>query len=58
MDVFIKTDKFLSSEPGAGPHRRAAVQATSEHHLPPWGMKPTVLDRRNLLDLHTLTRTH
>jgi hypothetical protein len=33
-------------------------QATSEHHLPPWGMKPTVLDRRNLLDLHTLTRTH
>ena len=33
-------------------------QTTSEHYLPPWGMKPTVLDRRNLLDLHTLTRTH
>jgi putative transposase len=35
-----------------------AVQTTSEHHLPPWGMKPTVLDQRNLLDLHTLTLTH
>ena len=34
------------------------AQTTSEHHLPPWGMKPTVLDQRNLLDLHTLTRTH
>jgi hypothetical protein len=33
-------------------------QTTSEHHLPPWGMKPTVLDQRNLLDLHTLTRTY
>jgi hypothetical protein len=30
-------------------------QTTSEHYLPPWGMKPTVLDQRNLLDLHTLT---
>jgi hypothetical protein len=34
------------------------TQTTSEHHLPPWGMKPTVLDHRNMLDLHMLTRTH
>ena len=38
--------------------RRRRWQTTSEHHLPPWGMKPTVLDQRNLLDLHTLTLTH
>jgi hypothetical protein len=36
----------------------AALQTTSEPHLPPWGMKPTGLDRRNVLDLHALTRTH
>ena len=34
------------------------IQTASEHYLPPWGMKPTVLDQRNPLDLHTLTRTH
>jgi hypothetical protein len=34
------------------------VQTASEHYLPPWGMKPTVLDQRNPLDLHTLTLTH
>jgi hypothetical protein len=33
-------------------------QTTSEHYLPLWGMKPTVLDHCNLLDLHTLARTH
>src|SRR5688500_921430 len=30
----------------------------SQHYLPLWGMKPTVLDQRNLLDLHTLILTH
>jgi hypothetical protein len=29
-------------------------QTASQHYLPPWGMKPTVLDLRNLADLHTL----
>jgi transposase len=33
-------------------------QTTSEHYLPPWGMKPTVLEHHNLVDLHTLTLTH
>ena len=33
-------------------------QSASEHYLPPWGMKPTMLDQRHLLDLQTLTRTH
>jgi hypothetical protein len=33
-------------------------QTTSEHYLPPWGMKPTVSDQRNLVDLHTLILTH
>ena len=33
-------------------------QTTSEHYLPLWGMKPTVLDQCNLLDLHTLPLTH
>jgi hypothetical protein len=36
----------------------ARVQTASQHYLPPWGMKPTVLDQRNLLDLYTLTLTH
>jgi hypothetical protein len=35
-----------------------AYQTASEHYLPPWGMKPTVLDPRNPLDFHTLTRMH
>jgi hypothetical protein len=35
-----------------------AGQTASEHHLPPWGMKPTVLDQCNLSDLHTLTLAH
>jgi hypothetical protein len=26
--------------------------------LPLWGMKPTVLEQRNLLDLHKLILTH
>jgi hypothetical protein len=30
-------------------------QTASQHCLPPWGMKPTVLDQRNLSDLHMLT---
>jgi hypothetical protein len=34
------------------------IQTTSEHYLPLWGTKPTVLDPSNLLDLHTLTLTH
>jgi hypothetical protein len=34
------------------------MQTTSEHYLPPWGTKPTVLDQRKLLDLHTLTLTN
>jgi hypothetical protein len=34
------------------------TQTTSEHCLLWWGMKPTVLDQRNLVDLHTLTLTH
>src|SRR5262245_31712296 len=38
--------------------RRCAPQTASEHYLPPWGMKPTVSDRRNLLDLHTLALIH
>jgi hypothetical protein len=33
-------------------------QTASQHYLPLWGMKPTVLDHCNLLDLHTLTRTY
>jgi hypothetical protein len=36
----------------------AVEQTASEHCLPLWGMKPTVLNQRNLLDLHTLTLTH
>jgi hypothetical protein len=39
-------------------HYGLRVQTTSEHCLPPWGMKPTVLDQRHLLDLHTLTLMH
>jgi hypothetical protein len=34
------------------------LQTTSEHCLPLWGMKPTVLDHHNLADLHALTLTH
>src|SRR5262245_4178325 len=34
---------------------RLGVQTTSEHHLPRWGIKPTVLDHPNVLDLHALT---
>ena len=34
------------------------VQTASQHYLPPWGMKPTVSDRRNLVDFHLLTRAH
>jgi hypothetical protein len=37
---------------------RRPRQTTSEHYLPLWGMKPTVLDQCNLLDLHTLILTH
>ena len=33
-------------------------QTTSERYLPLWGMKPTVSDQCNLLDLHTLALTH
>jgi hypothetical protein len=33
-------------------------QTASEHYLPLWGMKPSVLEQRNLLDLHTLILTH
>ena len=33
------------------------VQTASEHYVPLWGMKPTVLGHRKLLDLHMLTRT-
>jgi hypothetical protein len=33
-------------------------QITSEHCLPPWEMKPTVLDHHNLADLHPLALTH
>jgi DNA-binding MarR family transcriptional regulator len=33
-------------------------QSTSQHPLPPCGMKPTVLDHRNLSDSHTLACTH
>jgi hypothetical protein len=35
-----------------------SLQTASEHYLPLWGMKPTVLEQRSLLDLHPLTRTH
>jgi hypothetical protein len=31
---------------------QAHIQTASEHCLHPWGMKPTVLDQRNPLDLH------
>jgi len=34
------------------------TQTASEHYLPLWGMKPTVLEQRNLLDLHTLILAH
>jgi hypothetical protein len=34
----------------AGELAHASVQTTSEHYLPLWGMKPTVLDQCNLLD--------
>src|SRR5215475_10037143 len=34
------------------------VQTASQHYLPPWGMKPTVSDRRNLVKFHPLTRAH
>jgi hypothetical protein len=34
------------------------AQTTSVHYLPLWGMKPTVLEQRNLLDLHTLILAH
>jgi hypothetical protein len=33
-------------------------QTASEHCLRLWGVKPTVLDQRNLLDLHILALTH
>jgi CheY-like chemotaxis protein len=36
----------------------AQDQTASEHYLPPWGMKPTVLEQRNLLDLRTLILAH
>ena len=44
--------KFLSSG------EYVLKQTASEHCLRLWGMKPTVLDQRNLLDLHLLTLTH
>jgi hypothetical protein len=37
---------------------RLRGQTASEHYLPPWGMKPTVFDPRNLLDFHPLILTH
>jgi hypothetical protein len=37
---------------------QVCTQTTSEHYLPPWGMKPTVSDRRNLVNFHPLTRAH
>ena len=46
------------TEAGAKPMVFPDAQTASEHYLPPWGMKPTVLDQRNPLDLHPLTRTH
>ncbi len=33
-------------------------QTASQHYLPPWGMKPTVLDPRNVADLHTFALIH
>ena len=37
---------------------RRREQTASAHYVPLWGMKPTVLEQRNLLDLHTLILTH
>jgi len=54
--VFSELQDALNTIWKAPPNPRH--QTTSEHCLPPWGMKPTVLDHRNLADLHALTLTH
>jgi hypothetical protein len=41
-----------------GSMHTAFWQTASEHYLPLWGMKPTLSEQHNLLDLHTLILTH